>query len=195
MFITSNYEIIKKGTYKYAFFLNYKDDYEKQRDFVKELNILIERFSEELDKYGLIVKSYNSTIKSVRKEILDKPWPKYRIETIKKTPGMLMIDTDFAEFNPNKNNWIYFYFIRDQRFKKNRGNSFTIEEAEELFEKLAEMIIEGKENIFKEVKTMLRTKKVKKITGKVGEVIGQEMINYGIALSAEKLLELINKKT
>lgn len=189
MFITSNYKEIEKGKFKYAFFLNNKDDYENKRDFVKELNILIERFSEDLDNKGLVVKSYNSSIRNVRKEILDKPWNPLRLETIKKTPGILMIDTEFAEFNPNKNNWIYFYFIRDQRFKKNRGNSFTIEEAEELFDKLSEIIIKEEDNIFKKVKVILAKEKTKRI----GKVVAKEVVSCGISISADKFLNLINE--
>lgn len=189
MFITSNYKEIEKGKFKYAFFLNNKDDYENKRDFVKELNILIERFSEDLANKGLVVKSYNSSIRNVRKEILDKPWNPRRLETIKKTPGILMIDTEFAEFNPNKNNWIYFYFVRDQRFKKNRGNSFSIEEAEELFDKLSEIIIKGDDNIFKKVKVILAKEKTKRI----GKAVAKEVVSCGMSISADKFLNLINE--
>lgn len=189
MFTTSNYKEIEKGKFKYAFFLNNRDDYENKIDFVKELNILIERFSEDLANKGVVVKSYNSSIKNTRKEILSKPWNYYRLKTINKTPGMLMIDTDFAEFNPNKNNWIYFYFIRDQRFRENRGNSFTIEETEKLFDKLSELIIKGDEDIFKKVKLELIKEKAKRI----GKPVVKEVVNCAISMSADKFLNLIDK--
>lgn len=67
---------------------------------MQELNILIERFSRDLDDRGLIVKSYDSDIEKVRKQILDKPWKPRRLETIRKKPGILMIDIDFNVFNP-----------------------------------------------------------------------------------------------
>lgn len=189
MFTTSNYKEIEKGKFKYAFFLNNRDDYENKRDFVKELNILIERFSEDLANKGLVVKSYNSSIKNTRKEILSKPWNYYRLKTINKTPGMLMIDTDFSKFNPNKNNWIYFYFIRDQRFRENRGNSFTIEETEELFDKLSKLIIKEDEDIFKKVKLELIKEKAKRI----GTPVVKEVVNCAISMSADKFLNLIDK--
>lgn len=189
MLITSNYKEIEKGKFKYVFFLNNKDDYENKRDFVKELNILIERFSENLANQGLVIKSYNSSIRNVRKEILDKPWTPFRLEAIKKTPGILMLDTDFDEFNPNRNNWIYFYFIRDQRFKENRGNSFTIEEAEELFDKIAEIIIKEEDDIFKKIKSILGKEKAKGI----GKTVAKEIVNCAISISADKFLILINE--
>ncbi len=189
MFVTSNYKKIKKGDFQYSFFLNNRDCLENRRDFVQELNILIERFSRDLDDKGLIVKSYDSDIEKVRKEILDKPWNPRRVETIRKTPGILMIDTEFDTFNPNKDNWLYFYFIRDQRFRENKGNSFTIEEAEELFDKLSELIIKNDSNIFKELKKMLRHEKV----GRSSETVIGELISYGIGISADKLLRTINK--
>lgn len=37
MFVTSNYEKIKKGDFKYSFFLNNRDCLENRRDFVQEL--------------------------------------------------------------------------------------------------------------------------------------------------------------
>ncbi len=189
MLIASKYKEIEKGKFKYVFFLNNKDDYENRINFVEELNILIERFSENLANQGLVVKSYNSSIRNVREEILDKPWNPLRLETIKKTPGILMIDTDFDEFNPNKNNWIYFYFIRDQRFKKNRGNSFTIEEDEELFDKIAKIIIEEKDDIFKKIKSILIKEKAKGL----GKAVTKEIINCTMAISADKFLNLLNK--
>lgn len=189
MFITSNYSEIENGKFKYAFFLNNKDDYENKREFVKELNILIERFSEDLANKGLVVKSYNSSIKNVRKEILDKPWHPYTVKTIEKTPGILMIDTDFEKFNPKKDNWIYFYFIKDQRFKKNIGNSYTIEEAEELFEKISDLIIKEDSDIFKKIKGMQVIEKIKR----GGQGVAREIVNCSKAISAEKLLNLLNK--
>lgn len=93
-----------------------------------------------------------------------------------------MIDTDFNTFNPNKNNWIYFYFIRDQRFKRNIGNNFTIEEAEELFDKLSEIIANDNGNIFREVKKKLFMERTKR----VGEFLFKEGISYGIGISADK---------
>lgn len=189
MFVTSNYKKIKKGDFKYSFFLNNRDCLENRRDFVRELNILIERFSRDLDDKGLIVKSYDSDIEKVRNEILDKPWNPRRLETIRKTPGILMIDTEFDTFNPNKDNWLYFYFIRDQRFNANKGNSFTIEEAEELFDKLSELISKNESNIFKEIKKMLRHEKVRKI----GKEVEKELTSYGIGVSADKLLNIINE--
>lgn len=120
---------------------------------------------------------------------MDKPWKPYRLETIKKTPGILMIDTDFNTFNPNKDNWIYFYFIRDQRFKKNIDNSFTIEEAEELFDRLSEIIAKDNGNIFEKVKKNLFVEKIKR----VGGFIAKEGISYGIGISADKFLNILNK--
>lgn len=188
MFVTSNYEKIRKGDFKYSFFLNNRDCLENKRDFVQELNILIERFSRDLDDKGLIVKSYDSDIEKVRNEILDKPWNSRRLKTIRKTPGILMLDTEFDEFNPNKDNWLYFYFIRDQRFKENKGNSFTIEEAEELFDKLSEIIAKDNGNVFEKVKKILFIEKTKK----VGKFLAKEGISYGISISADKFLNILN---
>ena len=173
MFVTSDYNEVgvEKGKFKYKFFLNNRDSYENERDFVKELNILISRFSEDLSNKGLVVKTYDTSIKKVRKE------------------GILMIDTDFDTFNPNKNNWIYFYFIRDQRFKSNKGNSFTIEEAEQLFDRLSEIIVKDNGNVFEKVKKFLFIERTKV----VGRLLTKEGITYGIGLSADKFLNILNK--
>ena len=174
MFVTSDYNEVgvEKGKFKYKFFLNNRDSYENERDFVKELNILISRFSEDLSNKGLVVKTYDTSIKKVRKEILDKPWKPYRLETIRKTPGILMIDTDFDTFNPNKNNWIYFYFIRDQRFNR-----------------LSEIIVKDNGNVFEKVKKFLFIERTKV----VGRLLTKEGITYGIGLSADKFLNILNK--
>lgn len=186
MLITNKYTKVEKGEYKYVFYLNNRDYIENKRDFVKELNYLIERFSRELDDKGLIVKTYDSDIEKVRQEILDKPWPYLKRKDIQKTPGILMIDTDFKEFNPNKNNWIYFYFIRDQRYKNN-NNEFTIEEAEKLFDVLAQLIVNDNCNIFKEVKKYTR----KETRRQLLENGKEELISYGITITADKLFNIL----
>lgn len=189
MFITNKYEEVEKGKYKYIFYLNNRDYLENKRDFVMELNILIERFSRELEDKGLIVKTYDADIEKVRRDILDKPWKPHRLKVINKTPGMLMIDTDFKDFNPNKNNWLYFYCIRDQRYKNNREKSYTIEEAEELFDKLAKIITQTDCNIYKEVKEMMWKEREKHI----GKIFIKELINYEIGISADKLFNIVDK--
>lgn len=189
MFITNKYKEVEKGKYKYIFYLNNRDYLENKRDFVMELNILIERFSRELEDKGLIVKTYDADIEKVRQDILDKPWKPNRLKVINKTPGMLMIDTDFKDFNPNKNNWLYFYFIRDQRYKNNREKSYTIEEAEELFDKLAKIITQTDCNIYKEVKEMMWKERGKYI----GKIFIKELINYEIGISADKLFNIVDK--
>lgn len=187
MLITNKYTKVEKGEYKYVFYLNNRDYIENKRDFVKELNYLIERFSRELDDKGLIVKTYDSDIEKVRQEILDKPWPYLKRKDIQKTPGILMIDANFKEFNPNKNNWIYFYFIRDQRYKNNNINEFTIEEAEKLFDVLAQLIVNDNCNIFKEVKKYTR----KETRRQLLENGKEELISYGITITADKLFNIL----
>lgn len=187
MLTTNKYTQVEKGKYKYVFYLNNRDYIENRRDFVKELNYLIERFSRELDDKGLIVKTYDSDIEKVRQQILDKPWPYFKRRDIQKTPGILMIDTDFKDFNPNKNNWIYFYFIRDQRYKKNRDNEFTIEEAEELFDVLVQLIVNGNCNIYKEVKKFTGKENRKKFYKEAKK----QLISYGITITADKLLNVL----
>lgn len=187
MITTNKYTKVEKGEYRYVFYLNNRDYIENKRDFVKELNYLIERFSRELDDKGLIVKTYDSDIEKVRQQILDKPWPYLKRKDIQKTPGILMIDTDFKDFNPNKNNWIYFYFIRDQRYKNNRNNEFTIEEAERLFDVLAQLIVNEDCNIYKEVKKYTRKEKRKQLI----EHGKNELISYGITITADKLFNIL----
>lgn len=187
MLTTNKYTNVEKGDYKYVFYLNNRDYIENKRDFVRELNYLIERFSRELDDNGLIVRTYDSDIEKVRQEILDKPWPEYRKKDIQKTPGILMIDTDFKDFDPNKNNWIYFYFIRDQRYKNSANNEFTIEEAEKLFDVLAQLIVNGNCNIYKEVKKYTRKEKRKQLLEKGKD----ELISYGITITADKLFNIL----
>ncbi len=190
MFTATNYSKIEKGKYKSIFYLNNRDHFEIERDFVKELNILIERFSRDLEDSALVVKAYEGDIANVRKEILSKPWKQKDLKNIHKTPGLLMIDVDFKEFNPNQNNWIYFYFLREVRDKNNRENAYTIEEAETFFIELAEVIKNTHSNLFKEVKALVAKQNIK---GNAKKVIDFKPSYYGISLNVKKFSYVVHQ--
>ena len=97
-----------------------------------------------------------------------------------------MLDKDFNQFNPNKDNWIYFYFCKDQRYRNNIGNEYTVDEAEELFDKLAEIITKNACNIFQKVKKFVLMNKSKRI----GKVILKEAVNCAIGISADRFFDI-----
>jgi len=100
----SSFEKVKLGDYDYLFFLVAWDDYETT---VKEqLDDNAEKFGENIGTAGLIVQAYDKDKWATAKQIVDKDWGELneRIRS-EQEPFLLLINTDFATFNPQTNNW------------------------------------------------------------------------------------------
>ena len=110
MWITESFLGTKTNGVKYLFFLLFEDYIQEQTQFVKELNLELERFARNLGDKGALVRPFHGDIESSRKGILDKNWTESEKREISKTPALLMIDKDFDTFNPEENSWLLFNF-------------------------------------------------------------------------------------
>lgn len=113
----SSFEKVKLGEYDYLFFVVAWSDYETSLTI--ELTDNVERFGENIGTKGLIVTAYDKNKWDTGYEIIAKDWGKWneKIQT-EQEPFLLVIDTDFATFDPLENNWIIFW-INDYFNKKN----------------------------------------------------------------------------
>lgn len=146
MYITSKY-LGKINRKKYFFYLLYEDYVQTQMDYVKELEKHIERFGRNLQDNGGVIKPFIGDIEQTKNDILSKDWNKKELSIFTKTPGMLMIDIDFDNFNPRKDQWIYFNF-------EQQSTDEGILKVEELLKGICNIINNGKGDVFKEIKNL-----------------------------------------
>ena len=110
MFITHSYLGRSLGPYRCLFFLLVEDYVEVQSQFVRELDLELERFARNLGDSAPVVKPFMGDIDATRSHVLEKPWTDNEKHEIRKTPGLLMINVDFDIFDPNRHPWIHLHF-------------------------------------------------------------------------------------
>jgi len=110
VFITHSYLGTTRGPYRCLFFLLLEDYIEAQTQFVKELELYLERFARHLGNASAVVRPFAGDIEDTRQHVLDKQWSQEELEEIAKTPSLLMINEDFDAFDPRHHPWIQFHF-------------------------------------------------------------------------------------
>lgn len=110
MWITHRFIGITKDDTDYLFFLLLEDYIDEQTQFYKELSLELERFARNLGERGALVKPFTGDIEEARKSVLEKGWSPDQEEEIKKTPAILLINTDFNEFDPRDHQWAVLNF-------------------------------------------------------------------------------------
>lgn len=108
MWITHSYVGTTKNGVRCLFFLLLEDYIEEQTQFARELNLELERFARNLGDSGAVVRSFSGDIEQTRKGVLQKNWKPEQLDEIGKTPSLLMIGTDFDEFDPQEHPWVLF---------------------------------------------------------------------------------------
>ena len=89
-----------------------------------------------------------------------------------------MIDVEFSKFDPQENQWIYFFFDEEKD---------SLKDIEKLLKDLATIVNEGKYNIFKEVSELRQ----KKIAGKFEKTIEIKPSFMGIGIDIKEEGKLI----
>lgn len=162
----------------------YEDYLQTQMTSMKDLNLLLQRFARELGEKATLVVPFVEDITKIKNKIMSKEWTPEQLETIKKMPGMLMIDVDFSEFNPTQNKWAYFYFDLEEG---------SIKEIEKLLKKIAQIVKQGEENLLEKV-IALQRKNVLKDLNKAIEIKPNIMgIEINLKEGAKVIKELTSK--
>lgn len=113
-------------------------------NYVKELDIILEGFAVKLDKSSSgVLKPDILHIDNVKQDILTKDWTEKEREIFLKTPGMLMINMNFQQFNPRKHKWIY--------ISLSKKDYNTIEDVKELLDNICKIVNTSTNNIFEEI--------------------------------------------
>ncbi len=114
----------------------------KKLSFTKKL----ESFARTIESKGMLVKTYEPDIEITRRQILNKSWPKRELNCFKKTPGLLILDVTFDQFNPNYHNWAYLAFV------SSRDNQPVLYELSDL--------VKHNTNFWPQIRNLIRKQKI-----------------------------------
>jgi hypothetical protein len=95
------------------FFLVTEEYIEGNRQIAGALGPLLTQFGQDLGHVGAIVKPFDAAISKTLEEVLNRKWiPSVFAQFNQKTPGLLVIDTDFKDFDPTRDPYL-FISLRD----------------------------------------------------------------------------------
>jgi hypothetical protein len=142
MVITETYLGAVQGRYRCLFYLLLQDYIDDERLAREGYAKLFERLARDLKQQGGLVRPFPGDIESVNKEVHEKDWTEGERRTLQRTPGLLMLNVDFASFNPRFHNWVYLS-LRDSR-----SHFVSPDEVEVMLSQVAKIIVEGENDIF-----------------------------------------------
>jgi hypothetical protein len=112
MVITSSYLGTTKGGYRCLFFLLFEDYIEAQSGLSEELKLEIKRFARNMGGDGAVIAPFAGDVAATQIDVRERRWRHGDVDLLLNTPAMLMIDKDFAEFDPRYDRWVLFHFGR-----------------------------------------------------------------------------------
>jgi hypothetical protein len=138
MHITNSYLGTTRGKFRCLFFLLLEDYIEAQSQFVRDLDLALERFARRMGQAGVLVRPFAGDIESTRSHVLDKPWTQAQRSELYNTPGLLMIEVDFDTFDPQQHRWLYVSLGSRLEDRHPQINKSHTKEFAEVLTKLAE---------------------------------------------------------
>lgn len=151
--LVSSFLDVQLGKQKYLFFLITWNDYVTMLS--DELDKQWQAFGADLGPSGTVVRAYRQHAKKSFDEVMAKQWPKeiFRRFGLEQDPFMVVIDRDFAAFNPSEHPWATIWF---SDFFKEPGQIYR------LLGSLARRVERG-EDIFDYIQSLARKQKLKKV--------------------------------
>lgn len=112
MWITHSYLGTVRGKTRCLFFLLFEDYIDAQNGLSDEVKLELERFARNLGDFGALVAPFPGDAQTTQVSVLGKRWSEAEEQELRQTPALLMIDTDFDEFDPRRHSWVLFHFNR-----------------------------------------------------------------------------------
>lgn len=135
MFVTHSFIGTPIGEQRLLFFLLYEDYNDRQRAYVREFEIYLERFARDLRHSAAVVSPFTADIERTRTHVLKKGWTQDELRELRELPGLLVIDRDFDEFSPREHSWLLLKF-GEEAYGSPEGHS----KMGELFRDIAESV-------------------------------------------------------
>jgi hypothetical protein len=143
MFVTHTFLGAVKGDFRCLFFLLIEDYIQEQLQFMKELELYLEKFARDLKEAAPLWRPFKGDIERTRDEFLRKNWRHEEREEIEKTPAILMINVDFREFDPQVHPWFHLSF--GHRLREGLPAAYEIGD---MLNTLARVVRESDQDIF-----------------------------------------------
>lgn len=159
MFVTHSYLGAVMGGFRCLFFLLIEDYIEEQTQFMKDLEIYLEKFARDLREAAPLWRPFKGDIERTREEFLQKNWGSHERHEIEKTPAILMINVDFREFDPQLHPWFHLSFGR------RRGPLPAAHEVGAMLSTLASIVRESDQDIFDAAKRLKNEIRLSDATG------------------------------
>ncbi len=176
MRISSRYVGTTLGASRFLFFVLYEDYVQAQQGFVRELDLYLERFARNLGDAGAVVKPFLGDIDQARVDVFAKPWTRRELLEIGKTPGLLMISTDFDSFSPRDDPWLLLHFG-----EREYGDSAGHEALGDALTSIAQAVREGEGDIFESAR-----RAANEVGPSVGEVFELKPGIFGFSIDLRK---------
>jgi len=185
MHITHSFRGSVQGKFRYSFFVLYEDYIQVQSSFVRELDLLLERFARNLQDDGVVIRPFLGDVESTRSDVLSKAWTEKEKKELNNTPGLLVIDKDFDEFNPREHQWFYLN-LGGKIFE----SSVSIDKYEDVLATLIEIIANPDNDFFKEALPVVRQLKL----ASVAEIFEVKPEIFGFSVDLKKAASMLRSK-
>ncbi|HEX6745911.1 MAG TPA: hypothetical protein VF092_01250 [Longimicrobium sp.] len=152
MWITHSYMGTVRGRTRCLFFLLFEDYIEAQHGLSDQVRTELERFARNLGNAGAVVIPFPGDAPATHTSVLEKGWTEKEILELRQTPAMLMIDTDFDEFDPRHHSWVLFHFDRSSSY-----DGAYAPKLRSLFNQIAAAASNGEADPFAIVQASMRT--------------------------------------
>ncbi len=184
MEITHSYVGSVLGSCRYAFYLLFEDYIEAQSELARKFDPLLERFARNIGHSGVVVRPFTGDIETTRNQVLLKEWTHKEREEFRKTPGLLIIEKDFDNFNPQGDRWLYLNF-GEQIY----NSPVALSEYDDILSDLAEIISGSDGDFFEEELPVVRRLK---LLG-VAEIFEAKPEIFGFSVDLKKAASVLRE--
>jgi hypothetical protein len=96
---------VEIGPYRFAYFLVASDNYDNEVRL--ELERQVSAFAEDMGGLGLLIQAFPSARRDIAEEVFAKTWPAEIQRQLEREaePIILVIESDFDEFDPREHRW------------------------------------------------------------------------------------------
>ncbi|HEX6371023.1 MAG TPA: hypothetical protein VF006_19050 [Longimicrobium sp.] len=172
---------VKLGEYRYLFVIIGWNDYATQ--LKEEMAKQLDAFGADLRTSGLVLQAYKASEYQTYEEIRSKNWPPEFRDRLSNDvdPCMLIIDRDFAAFDPSHDRWAVVWFSELSTYAQDLPR---------LFHKLA-TLSRAQEDVFQFLKrvTLKAGAKGAAKAGRIAKYFEIKPQIFGVSLDVGKILE------
>ena len=162
MWLTTSFLDIQRGETEHLFFLLTDGYIEDNATIAASLEPLLQKFARDLGASGAVVRAFPPDVEQAKNSVLAKNWAAGQRTQIRKSPGLLILDVDFAQFDPQRDQWLHIS-LRDAM---DRHGHVEIFELEEFFSQLAQACRDD-DGVFEVVKRNARRQALREVAASV----------------------------